>query len=163
MAQGKDGWPGRITPEGTTEIGTRVGGRTQPSHFFPASLSSPILAVLLTVGVTLPALRSQVCCGGPSPCRVAGSWSCRSRPCTPWLSLTQCPSTSVLSRACTVSSVGGIVVVGFLLSHPFSPWALPRAEVRRIGLRALAGAAFSICSFLGNQGRCRCPYDVAGK
>lgn len=122
----------RITPEGTTEVDTRVGGRTQPSHFFPASLSSPILAVLPTVGGHVASSPFTGLLGGPSPCRVAGSWSCRSRLSTPWLSLPQCPSLFVLSRASTVSSVGGIVVVGFLLSHPFPPWALPRAEVRSV-------------------------------
>lgn len=167
MVQGRDGWPGKAAVSDSTR-GSPQRDQLKSAPEGVVGLSLPPSSLLLcplpsTVGVhctpTLPSLHSQVCCGGPSLCRVARSWSCRSGPCAPWLFLPHMPLPfrSEPGLFCVLSwrDCGSRL-------PPLSPWAIPRAEVRSVsGLLPVQLSPFAV--FLGTQGRCRCPYDVAGK
>lgn len=163
MAQGRDDWPGKAAVSYSTR-GSPQRDQLKSAPEWVVGLGIPASSLLLC---PLPSWLSFQQWGSTahphchlsvhksavgSPCRVAGSWSCRSAEALHTLAFPP-----VLSRPYCVLSWRDC---GSLL-----PLLLPGSPKggNEVGLRALAGAALSICSFLENQGRCRRPYDVAGK
>lgn len=170
MAQGRDGWPGKAAVSDSTR-GSPQRERLKSAPEWVVGLSLPTSSLLLC---PLPSWLSFQQWGSRcqlSVHRSAGrsftlqsGWKLElqvtAQHTVAFASAMPLPLRSEPGRYCVLSWRDcGSRLPPF---SPFPPVGSPKGG-SQVGLRALAGAAFSICSFLGNQGRCRCPYDVAGK